>query len=213
MGIQGYEYNVTNNKFENRMIAATQMLDGRWALEVNANIAIPPVEVDIQGAGATGDNIRLVDEAGNKVNVDAATNALQVFIANTIPLEVNLDPANDGVYLADKADNVVAVTANALDVNVTDDETLPTAAFNGEDTIAVTETALNGGAPQAVTRGLTLQADATNTESLFVGVTGVTVGNGVELTAGESFPIEIDDVAKVFAICASGGQSARWFGS
>jgi len=100
-----------------------------------------------------------------------------------------------------------------LKVNVAEDGTLPTAAFNDTDTIGATETQLNGGTAQAVERGVTVQADNTNTESVFVGVSGVTLGIGIELTSGESFPIEIDDISKVYAICASGGQSLRWFGS
>jgi len=147
-------------------------------------------------------------------------------------LEVNLDPENDGVYIGVGSD-VVGLTdvggEKGLNIHIIDtpvgfdgtnykfslqeDATLPGEGFNGADTIAAAETQLNGGTPQAIKRGATLQADDDNDETVYIGVSGVLAGNGIRLEPGTSVPVDIDDISKIYAICATGGQLLRWFGS
>ena len=84
--------------------------------------------------------------------------------------------------------------------------------FGGTDTIAAPAIAqaLNGGTALRC-RGVTLQAPSTNTINVRVGGSGVLAGTlGVEIAPGGSFPIAIDDVAKVFIIASGAGEVIDW---
>lgn len=212
-------------------IQVEEISPGEWGIKTTAVLSTGSVtiDVDLDGTGVDGDTVSITDEDGTRVNVIdvSGTNAMAVSVRG-------LSPVSSGVHLGDSGGVEVGVTdisgEKGLNTHIIDDVvgydptdgygmsilkdfSLPSAAFNGNDTIAATETQLNGGTPQVVKRGVTVQADTTNTESVFIGVTGVTTSNGMELTPGESFPVEIDDIAEIYAISASGGQTARWFGS
>jgi hypothetical protein len=84
---------------------------------------------------------------------------------------------------------------------------------NGEDVTVATGTsaAITSVATyRSAVQGILVQALSTNTVSLFVGASGVTVLTGIELEAGKSIMLPITDPTKVYAISGSAAQSLRF---
>jgi hypothetical protein len=61
-------------------------------------------------------------------------------------------------------------------------------------------------------KGVTVRAMADNSESIYVGPSGVTPGTGYVLKAGESIDILVDDPAKVYVV-SSTAQDYSWIAS
>jgi len=80
--------------------------------------------------------------------------------------------------------------------------------YNGTKTVP-TGTAEAISASQAI-RSVTIKALSTNTVALYVGATGCTTSNGLELLAGESVSLDISNLASVFVISGSASQVIRY---
>lgn len=106
---------------------------GGYAMATTASFSGVTVEVDLNPTTTTvdGDGVFVGDPDDSTKKAAVVTDAgwtggaLQVVLAQgDIQVEVNLDPANDGVYLADQADNAVGVTDvggdNGLNTHVLD---------------------------------------------------------------------------------------------
>ena len=67
--------------------------------------------------------------------------------------------------------------------------------------------------PAPLVSGLYLQALATNTATVYVGISGVTVANGYPLAPGvASLLIPVQDASSLFVISTGGSQEVRWIG-
>lgn len=95
------------------------------------------------------------------------------------------------------------------------DSTLPSTVVSGNDnvTTAGTRVQLNAGTPLAVKRGVVILAKGGNTGIIYVGGSNVDSSNGIGLTAGESFSIDIDDIAEVYIDSSVNGEGVKWTGS
>lgn len=58
--------------------------------------------------------------------------------------------------------------------------------------------------------GVLIKAMSTNSVSVFVGGSDVTTSTGIELAAGASVTIEVDDPSKIYIICASSTPEVRF---
>ena len=61
-------------------------------------------------------------------------------------------------------------------------------------------------------QGVTVKADNDNSGTIYVGKEHVTPSGGFRLEPGEAVTIEIDDLAKVFAIGSVDSQNIHWMG-
>lgn len=61
-------------------------------------------------------------------------------------------------------------------------------------------------------RGILVKADISNSDIIFIGNSDVSVsGKGFPLAAGESYPIPLNDLAKLFAVSATPAQVLYFF--
>jgi len=60
--------------------------------------------------------------------------------------------------------------------------------------------------------GVSIRALSTNTASIYVGGSGVTVGNGFFLGAGDSLYLAVDDPSRIYAISGTAAQGLCWIG-
>lgn len=79
-------------------------------------------------------------------------------------------------------------------------------------TVTVGTTAVVVSAADAARQSVLIQADSSNSGLIFIGASGVTAANGIELSAGQS--IEIDETtAAVYGISDTAGQKVRVLGA
>jgi len=149
------------------------------------------VTCDLDGTGALGDNVRLVDEAGTKVEADVATKSIKTIDQNpTLGFNVGR-----GAY-----------------------EMLPNAPDDiqeGFEDVAVAGTAeqLNGGTPLVIERGVLIKAKSANGGLIFIGSSTVDLNNGVELNPNESVFIPTNDVSKIYIDTDNNGDGVKWTAS
>ncbi len=65
------------------------------------------------------------------------------------------------------------------------------------------------GAGQVARRGVLVKAPSTNSATVYLGGSGVTMANGYPLDPGEAVALEVADVAAVYCVAASAGQKLR----
>ena len=99
------------------------------------------------------------------------------------------------------------LTASALTIGNTG---TPSATINiGQTTSAVTATQLTASSI-AMTNGVVIQALSTNTASVYIGNSGVTLLNGFELTAGSSLTISPSNINLVYVIGSNATDKVCW---
>lgn len=72
-----------------------------------------------------------------------------------------------------------------------------------------TAEALHTGASITATDGVLVSAPSSNTQSIYVGPSGVSVSNGTEITPGAAIFLPITNPANIFVVAAGDGQKAR----
>ena len=132
---------------------------------------------------APSDPVRIVDGNGN-------------LITSTNPLPTSL-AAGD-------------LSIGNVDV---DSIAIPTAIYNGQETVDLAGTAQAIGSSQALLSGITVRALAGNTGLVYVGNASVDSTNGHELAAGVSVFIEVDNVATIYVDAATNDDGVSWVGS
>ena len=90
---------------------------------------------------------------------------------------------------------------------------VPTAIYNGQNTVASAGTREPLASTQAILSGVTVKALAGNSGIVYVGDNTVAAANGLELSASESVFIEVDDVATVNIDAAEDGDGVGWIAS
>jgi hypothetical protein len=100
------------------------------------------------------------------------------------------------------------------DLIVDTDQTGPTTLLNGvSDPSAASTAAPIVSSSTPVAKGAFVLADPANTETIYVGATGLTIANGQPLAPGVGISISINDVQKIFFIdSGTAGQKVRWIG-
>ena len=151
------------------------------------DVLTPEVEATLKAIFVAIERIR--DSAGNEALITAALNALKVDVVTALS---GYDVRNDWFKFSQE-----------------NDATLPSTVIAGTKTVASAGTAEALGS-QVVKRGVIIQALSTNTNNVYVGGSGVTSALGIELTAGESVPIECDDVADVYIDVDTNGEGVKW---
>lgn len=90
--------------------------------------------------------------------------------------------------------------------------TLPSTLYNGTQTVSSAGTAVAIATSQTLSNGVTIKASASNTGVIYVGNSSVSSSNGLPLTAGESIPVAIDDLAKVYIDADVSGEGIEYIG-
>lgn len=109
--------------------------------------------------------------------------------------------------------NPIDISGLAKDSSLTDGSQVTqvksfSSLYNGSKTVP-TGTAEAIATTQEI-HSVTIKTLSTNTVAVYVGGTGVTTSNGIELLADESVTIDVDDLAKVFVISGSSSQVIRY---
>lgn len=86
---------------------------------------------------------------------------------------------------------------------------MPSTGRNGKATANSNGSATALGGSATLLNGVIVKAGKGNTQMIYVGFTGLTTENGLELEAGEETFFVIDDIAKVFC-CVDNGQSGQY---
>ena len=90
--------------------------------------------------------------------------------------------------------------AYGYDMSMLWDHTIPDEVVTGAYTIVGALEQRVVGSATPCSRGVDFKADKDNTDPIWVGVTGVTSGNGYPIYPGESKVFEIDDIYKLYII-------------
>lgn len=102
--------------------------------------------------------------------------------------------------------------ATPVPVSGTVNPTTPTTLRNGQITVSTSGTRVPLAGSTAVV-AVVVQALSTNTGSIWIGDSTVTVSNGFELQPGQSTGIAIDNLSKVFVDATTNGDKACFIGS
>lgn len=89
---------------------------------------------------------------------------------------------------------------------------MPAATFAGtidEKAVSTTAEAIYAGGGITATDGVLVQAPSVNTASVYVGPSGVTIQNGIEITPGAAVFLPITDPAAIYVISTSSSQKVR----
>lgn len=224
VSIQADEVNITDFKaghYKSSPPDLTENEDTQFLTDIKGRMI--PGGFDAEGAALTVRPIPVAgkDGAGN-VQALATDTSGQIQTAHDVNTNPIMSEITDGTTEAE-----VDATLKALKVDVKTalsgydsgndrykfdmekDSTLPSTVYDGAKTVASAGTAEALGS-QAVKRGVIVQALSTNTGKVYVGGSGVSNASGIELTAGESVPIECDDIADVYIDVDTNAEGVKW---
>ena len=115
------------------------------------------------------------------------------------------------VKIADNSGNEVAVTSNALDVNIAGGATIDIGDVEIKGHATVGQFALNvrtvGGGGSGPTRlpdndckHADIMANISNTGIVYIGITGVSATTGIALYAGDVYSVDIENTQLLYAL-------------
>ena len=122
------------------------------------------------------------------------------------------------IKLADNSGNEVAVTSNALDVNIAggtsidigDVEILGHSTIGHGNNTAVSDTTAEVLTTSTACKHIDIMAAIANTGIIYVGGSGVTAATGIALYAGDVYSVDIDDLNDVYVISSVDGEDVQW---
>ena len=125
------------------------------------------------------------------------------------------------VKIADNSGNEVAVSGNALDVNIASGASIDIGDVEIKGHATVGQFALNvrtvGGGGSGPTRlpdndckHADIMANISNTGIVYMGITGVSATTGIALYAGDVYSLDIDNVNDVYVIASVDGEDAQY---
>jgi len=220
----GTEYNVGDSAtgFESGPYILVEASDGTYqALKVDSSTRA--LYVDVQN------DVTVVD-GGGSLTVDGTVTAN----AGTGPFPISDNGGSitvDGTVTADGGSGTfhVVTSGNTLGVDddggslTVDDGGASLTVDSGAGTLSVVErgsTITSGSVSVTGTAASILSTDATRrsvvltnlgTDYVWIGASGVTVGTGVRLSAGQALTIDRAPTAAIYAIASSGTQSVAYF--
>jgi hypothetical protein len=122
------------------------------------------------------------------------------------------------VKIADNDGNTVAVTSNALDVNIAggasidigDVEVKGHAAIGQGRNTNISDTTPETIGASTACKHVDLQAYPTNTGAIYVGADDVTATEGIALYAGDIYSIDIENVNIIYVLAEVDGEDVRY---
>ena len=125
------------------------------------------------------------------------------------------------VKIADNSGNEVAVTSNALDVNIAGGASIDIGdvEIKGHATIAdgsntsVSDTTpeyLYGDDTSVPCKHVDIMASIANTGIIYVGATGVTAATGIALYAGDVYSIDIENLNLIYVLASVDAEDVQW---
>ena len=124
------------------------------------------------------------------------------------------------VAISDSSGNEVAVSSNALDVNIAGGASIDIGdvEVKGHSTIGhginsnISDSTAEVLGSSQDCKHIDIMASPNNTGFIFVGGSGVGEGaaEGVQLYAGDVYSIDIDNVDKVFVLASVDGEDVSW---
>ena len=125
------------------------------------------------------------------------------------------------VKLSDDSGNAVAVTSNALDVNIAGGATIDigdveikghAAIADGSNT-SVSDTTpeyLYGDDTSVPCKHVDIMAAIANTGIIYVGATGVTAATGIALYAGDVYSVDIENLNLIYVLASVDTEDVQW---
>lgn len=179
-------------------------------ISFTASSGIYQVSVDANGrlqvnmVNADGDIITPALEGGNLAAIKTATEATQTaveLIDNAIDgSEMQVDIVGDGGLAQESGGNLADIKTN-LDT--------PTTIGHGANSDI--DTSAEQIDPTSIAcKAVMVQAHKDNTDTIWIGGSGVTTDNGIGLEAGEAIAIAVSNVNKVYAIAEANDQKASY---
>jgi hypothetical protein len=115
------------------------------------------------------------------------------------------------VKISDNSGNEVAVTSNALDVNIAGGASIDIGDVEVKGHAAVGQFALNvrtvggGGSgptrlPDNACKHADIMANLSNTGVIYIGITGVSATTGIALYAGDVYSVDIENTQLLYAL-------------
>ena len=115
------------------------------------------------------------------------------------------------VKIADNSGNEVAVTSNALDVNIAGGASIDIGDVEVKGHATVNQFALNvrttggGGSgptqlPDNACKHADIMANLSNTGVVYIGITGVSATTGIALYAGDVYSVDIENTQLLYAL-------------
>ena len=115
------------------------------------------------------------------------------------------------VKIADNSGNEVAVTSNALDVNIAGGDSIDIGDVEIKGHATVGQFALNvrnsgnGGPTQLTgigggTKHVDIMANLSNTDVIYIGVDGVDATTGIALYAGDVYSVDVENANLLYAL-------------
>ena len=121
------------------------------------------------------------------------------------------------VKIADNSGNEVAVTSNALDVNIAGGASIDIGDVEilGHSTIASGQNDTVGTSAEVLTsstacKHVDIMAAVANTGIIYVGGSGVTTATGIALYAGDVYSLDIDNLNDVYVIATVNGENVQY---
>lgn len=179
-----------------------------------------PLIVDATGqlwihVGAIDAGTAIIGKVGIDQTTDGTTNAVNVKTSSGAGATIG---ATNGAAVVTDADGTLQQYLRGLIKLFTGTGAIvvvnpATAIYHGKKTVAVPGTEEALGATQALKSGVRIKALSTNTGLVYVGVNGVSSGDGYQLSAGDELYLEIADRATVYIDVAVAGEGVTYIGS
>ena len=123
------------------------------------------------------------------------------------------------VKISDNSGNEVAVTSNALDVNIAGGASIDigdvevkghASIAHGNNTSISNSSATQLTGSDTPCKHVDIMATIANTGIIYIGGSGVTTATGIALYAGDVYSIDIENVNLLYAIASVNGEDVQW---
>jgi len=160
----------------------------------------------------------LLGKIGIDQTTPGTTNGVQVNAAlpagSNIIGQVSIDQTTPGTTNGVQINAALPAGSNNIgSVNVANfpSTALPSAFYSGQQTSTGTAVAISGS--QSITVGVIVQAKSTNTNSVYVGPSGVSSSTGFELQPGQATSMAVNNLNLVYVISTHSGDGVCYVGS
>jgi len=124
------------------------------------------------------------------------------------------------VKISDNSGNEVAVTSNALDVNIAGGASIDIGdveikghaaiADGSNTTVGTSAEYLYGDSTSVACKHVDIMAAVANTGIIYVGATGVTAATGIALYAGDVYSVDIENLNLIYVLASVDGEDVQW---
>ena len=124
------------------------------------------------------------------------------------------------VKISDNSGNEVAVTSNALDVNIAGGASIDIGdveikghaaiADGSNTTVGTSAEYLYGDSTSVACKHVDIMAATGNTGIIYVGATGVTAATGIALYAGDVYSVDIENLNLIYVLASVDTEDVQW---